>query len=281
MSEASGSHLVSQIEDDRRNRSSNRVRELEQLLLRLVGEIPDGIDPVLDDFRTSKSGDRSYSTSLNRQVRAFLLYRELAETGTHFLDWGCRHALDSCMVRSVNDTALIEGCDITETMSEVTQRFARMTYTHLSHPWRLPYADNTFDRLICAGVLEHAPLTHASMLELNRVTAPGGYIIITFLPNNWSYTEFICRRMQVGQHRRLYSRARIKSLLLEYGFEPTTIGYHQFMPSLTMGHRSLKSAWLGRNVRKAFALDPYLEHLWPLCLFDANLYAIAWKRNYM
>ncbi|HEY0184641.1 MAG TPA: class I SAM-dependent methyltransferase [Rhodopila sp.] len=263
-------------------RAAPLARDLEALLVRLVNEIPPGVDPVLDDFRRSSLGDADYSTSINRQVRAFLLYQDLAVSGRRFLDWGCRHALDSCMVRAVNPSAAIDGCDITDDMVDVTRQFAGMRYSKLTHPWRLPYADNSFDRVICSGVLEHAPISGASLLELNRITEPGGYIIITFLPNRWSYTEFLCRSVfKSGQHRRLYSRPRISRMLLEHGFEPITTGYHQFLPSLTMGHKSLKSARLGKAIRDLFALDPYVERLWPLRVFDANLYAIAQKRDYM
>src|SRR5271156_3019639 len=97
-------------------------------LTELVKTIPLGVDPILDLFRQGKAGDSSYSTSLNRQVRAFLLYRTYAETGSRFLDWGCRHAWDSCMVRMVNERATINGCDITTGIAETTRNFAKLTY---------------------------------------------------------------------------------------------------------------------------------------------------------
>ncbi len=255
---------------------------IEAEMTRLVQRIPDGVDPVLDAYRASSAGDGNYSTSINRQVRAFLLYRDIAESGNRFLDWGCRHAWDACMVRMVNDNAVIEGCDISETMVEPTRRFAQIGYTQLTHPWKLPYADASFDRVICSGVLEHVPITGASLLELNRVTTSGGYLIITFLPNRLSYTEFILRTFfKYGMHRRLYSRSQLKRLLLDHGFEPIRSGYHQLLPSLTMGHNTLRSKWLGGLFRSLFKADPFVERIWPLRLFCANVYAVARKRDYM
>ena len=83
-------------------------------------KIPDGVDHVLDDYRESSSGDPTFTTSIKRQVRAFMLYRRYAETGRRFLDWGCRHAWDACMVRIVNPDATIDGCDISQTMTDAT-----------------------------------------------------------------------------------------------------------------------------------------------------------------
>jgi ubiquinone/menaquinone biosynthesis C-methylase UbiE len=254
----------------------------EAMLTKLVAEIPVGADPVLDAYRESSLGDTTFSTSIKRQVRAFLLYRKYAESGRRFLDWGCRHALDSCMVRMVNPTATIKGCDINDSMTEPAQRFTGIDYTQLGHPWKLPYDDASFDRIIASGVLEHVPLPNASLMELNRVTESGGYLIVTFLPNRWSYTEFSLRRIfKHGQHRRLYTRSQIKQLLLDHGFEPIATGYHQLLPSLTMGHKSLKWPWLGDLFRALFKADPVVERIWPLRLFCANLYAVARKRDYM
>jgi ubiquinone/menaquinone biosynthesis C-methylase UbiE len=255
--------------------------ELEEVLTDLIKQIPAGVDPLLDSFRASDHGDSSYSTGINRTVRAFELYKELAASGRSFLDWGCRHALDSCLIRTLNPTAKIVGCDITDDMVGVTQRYADMSYSTLTHPWLLPFADGQFDRVVSSGVLEHAPITGSSLLELNRVIAPDGYLIITFLPNSKSYTEFLLRSIFKRGHRRRYSKALIKRLLLDHGFEPVKVGYHQFMPSLITGHEKIKSSWLSKAIRRLFALDPYVEHVWPFRMFDANLYAIGQKRTYM
>ena len=256
--------------------------DFEAQLGALVKNIPSGVDPILDDFRQSKTGDSNYSTSLNRHVRAFLCYRKYAETGQRFLDWGCRHAWDSCMTRMVNPHATIDGCDITDEMVETSRAFAGMQYSKLTHPWKLPYADGSFDRVISSGVMEHAPMLRSSLTEINRVTSGGGYLIITFLPNKWSYSEFASRNIfKRGEHRRLTSKSHLRTILLEHGFEPIEIGYHQFLPSLTSGHASLRWAWMGKALRSLFKFDPVAERIWPLKCVGPNLYAIAQKREYM
>ena len=51
------------------------------------------------------------------------------------------------------------------------------------------------------------PNDYESLKELHRIIDNNGYLVITFLPNNLSYTEFIARKFRNGKaaHRRRYS----------------------------------------------------------------------------
>jgi SAM-dependent methyltransferase len=156
-----------------------------------------------------------------------------------------------------------------------------MGYTPLKHAWKLPYSDDSFDRIISCGVLEHVPLLNASLQELHRVTDPGGYLLITFLPNRLSYTEFVSRHViKRSWHQRLYSKRRLKTKLLEHGFEPIEMGFHQVLPSFTAVHAS-RGVWAERTMRTMFKLDPLAERIWPVKLFAANIYAIARRCEYL
>ena len=44
---------------------------------------------------------------------------------------------------------------------------------------RLPFADDTFDRIICSEVMEHIPDDAAAARELARVLKPGGTLAVT------------------------------------------------------------------------------------------------------
>jgi ubiquinone/menaquinone biosynthesis C-methylase UbiE len=258
-----------------------KVEDFERELKRLVAEIPVGSDLWLDSYRQGRQDESGCNSAINRQARAFLLYRNYAESGSRFLDWGCRHAWTSCMVRMVNSQATIEGCDIAEEMPQSTKNFAGMGYTPLKHAWKLPYSDDSFDRIISCGVLEHVPLLNASLQELHRVTDPGGYLLITFLPNRLSYTEFVSRHViKRSWHQRLYSKRRLKTKLLEHGFEPIEMGFHQVLPSFTAVHAS-RGVWAERTMRTMFKLDPLAERIWPVKLFAANIYAIARRCEYL
>lgn len=47
---------------------------------------------------------------------------------------------------------------------------------------KLPFADGTFDVVVCTEVIEHVPQYQAALSELKRVLKPGGSLILTF-PN--------------------------------------------------------------------------------------------------
>lgn len=51
-------------------------------------------------------------------------------------------------------------------------------------PYRLPYADDSFDVVISTSVFEHAQRTEECMAEINRVLRPGGVAMHVF-PGKW------------------------------------------------------------------------------------------------
>ena len=88
------------------------------------------------------------------------------------------------------------------------------------------------------------------------MTQSGGFLLITFLPNQFSYTEFVSRNLlKRSWHRRLYTKGQLKTKLLEHGFDPVKVDFHQFLPGLTSGH-NFQSAWAERAVQTIFKLDP-------------------------
>ena len=64
----------------------------------------------------------------------------------------------------------------------------------------LPYADDTFDVVLMAHVLEHIGDPQAALAELYRVLKPGGIIItsITRRSSAGAYIQFVWRTHQVS-----------------------------------------------------------------------------------
>ncbi len=84
----------------------------------------------------------------------------------------------------------------------------------------LPFADATFDRVICSEVLEHIPDDRAAMAELTRVLRPGGTMAVTvprFGPEliNWALSDEY--HMVPGGHVRLYRRRVLEQRLVATG----------------------------------------------------------------
>jgi SAM-dependent methyltransferase len=150
------------------------------------------------------------------------------EPGPYVLDWGCRHAPDSCLLRATYGPHLqLCGVDFGPPDRFATfHQFAGLHYYALEHPFRTPYDDNSFSAVIGSGTLEHAAMDYESLKELWRILRPGGRLVITYLPNHLSVEEWWQRRSNgLPPHPRLYSLGELRHMLLHHGFRPVVIGY--------------------------------------------------------
>lgn len=87
---------------------------------------------------------------------------------------------------------------------------------------RLPFADHTFDVVICSEVLEHIPDYQGMLAEARRVLAPGGILAVS-VPRAWP--ERICWWMsrayhQVeGGHIRIFNARKLCAEIQSRGFD--------------------------------------------------------------
>jgi len=90
---------------------------------------------------------------------------------------------------------------------------------------RLPFPDDTFDRIIASEVLEHIPDDGAAAAELFRVLKPGGTVAVTvptWLPERicWALSEEYHAPFVAGGHVRIFTEAGLRSRLRGAGLEP-------------------------------------------------------------
>lgn len=211
--------------------------------------------------------------SILRQIDAFEAYRPYVSLGDRMLDWGCCHAPDSVLVREAFGSAVeLYGCDFDPAgCFPEFHEHAGLAYRQLTDITGLPYDTGQFDVVVGSGVLEHAAMDMESLKELHRILRDDGLLILTFLPNRLSYTEFLSRRLGKPAHRRLYSRTEAVRLLRHFGFDPLRVRYHQFIP----GQR------LQAVFGKLWGINRVLERLWPTAPLCANIALIARKRRMM
>ncbi len=85
----------------------------------------------------------------------------------------------------------------------------------------LPFADNTFDKVICSEVLEHIPDYEGMLAEVQRVLKPGGYFCAS-VPRAWP--EKICWALSdeyhlvKGGHVRIFDAAELRTKIQALGF---------------------------------------------------------------
>ena len=94
---------------------------------------------------------------------------------------------------------------------------------------RLPFADNTFDRVITSEVLEHIQNDVRAIAEMVRVLKPGGTFagtVPTWFPEkiNWMLSDEYHAPKATGGHVRIYSETELKAKLRSAGL--TVTGSH-------------------------------------------------------
>jgi SAM-dependent methyltransferase len=87
---------------------------------------------------------------------------------------------------------------------------------------RLPFPDNTFDRVICSEVFEHIPDDMGAMSEVARVLKPGGVLAATvpsWFPEKicWALSAEYHAPLAVGGHVRIYTLALFRHRLAGAG----------------------------------------------------------------
>jgi SAM-dependent methyltransferase len=216
---------------------------------------------------------------IRRQIGIFERCQEFLKDAHTVLDWGCRHAVDACLVRMLRGADVeLHGCDVDAGEYHAFFDFAGLKYTLLNHPYLLPYESNSFDVVIGSGVLEHVPNDSESLKELYRIIRPGGFFIMTMLPNEYSYTEWINRRLKNPHHLRMYSLSEARHMFMHHGFLPVRFGYHQMIPTLSSPNGGIFDlAIANRLVEKLFSLNAYFERSWPINRFSTNIFVVGRK----
>lgn len=174
------------------------------------------INPHLD----SNLGVLRYINDADR-IRAYL------PNGGKILDWGCGRGQMTHLLK--NRGFDVVGYDVDPMGKEFLNQIGQ-TLILGTDPVKLPFADNSFDAVLSSGVIEHVVDRNGSLAEISRVIKKGGYFFVFRLPNKYSYIEFISDRLGRGDHPVKYSRAQIKKLLNESGFEVETSRYQGFLP---------------------------------------------------
>jgi SAM-dependent methyltransferase len=91
---------------------------------------------------------------------------------------------------------------------------------------RLPFADDSFDRVITSEVLEHIQADTAAIEEFARVLKPGGTFaatVPTWFPEkiNWMLSDEYHAPKAAGGHVRIYSATELRAKLRSAGLEVT------------------------------------------------------------
>ncbi|MGO9305909.1 MAG: class I SAM-dependent methyltransferase [Candidatus Korobacteraceae bacterium] len=187
------------------------------------------------------------------------------------LDWGCGKGQITYLLRQRGFS--VTSCDIHNTEADDSTFGQEVPIIHeqaidvipLSHAYRLPFGDKSFDCVVSFGVLEHVTSDRHSLTEIRRILKDGGVFYVVFLPYFLSWTQQIARLRGETYHDRLYKKHNFTQLAESSGFSVVDLSHGQLFPK--------NSVPLSLD-RVLEPLDRWLCAYTPLRYFATNLEAV-------
>ncbi|GAB4322309.1 MAG: class I SAM-dependent methyltransferase [Dehalococcoidia bacterium] len=152
-------------------------------------------------------------------------------TSARVLDAGCGAGRHELALASLPVDAV--ACDLDREslyrgryfVGEGAGRAVRVAWVQ-AHGIRLPFADGTFDAVICSETLEHVRDDMGLLRELRRVTRPRGRIAVS-VPAYWPELLLWALSWRVthtpGGHLRIYRREHLLKKLRTCGWRPYAV----------------------------------------------------------
>ena len=208
----------------------------------LVIERFDRLSPEYFDAYTDGSSDAHAFT-----VRRQLVYELLSDVEIEeFLDLGCGPGV--MIGYSVSRGMRFTGLDVSLGMiRECAERFSDTTSAHflVGDAEGLPFPTETFDAVVCMGLVEYLEQDDPILEEVRRILKPNGTVIVTW-PNQaslfrlWHFSLYswvldLAKKIlgrkpdekRVG--RRSISARRYRKMLRRKGFVTNAVRHYNFM----------------------------------------------------
>ncbi|MFZ1038020.1 MAG: methyltransferase domain-containing protein, partial [Smithella sp.] len=130
-----------------------------------------------------------------------------------------------------NTWALTETAKSVATMPDAQSKDYLLSIADIT---KLPFADSSFDCVICSEVMEHIPDHEKALKELDRILKPQGTLAVS-VPR--FFTERICwfiswdYHNEEGGHIRIYKKKQLREMLTRQGFKCWKINYKHALHS--------------------------------------------------
>lgn len=151
--------------------------------------------------------------------------------GDRVLDLGCGEGRHVISTYAEGNNVHSVGVDLSsKDLQTARSRFADFAAIHnpnkqmslaVGSALQLPFADHTFDKVVCSEVLEHIPDYMAALAEIHRVLKPGGKLAISvprWFPEKvcwWLSDEY---HANDGGHLRIFRAKALRQDVELFGF---------------------------------------------------------------
>lgn len=151
-------------------------------------------------------------------------------SGDRVLDLGCGEGRHAIAVYLESDVHCV-GVDLSvQDLSRAREKFVEFQQVEdatrelsltSADALSLPFANATFDKIICSEVLEHIPDYESVLLEIQRILKPGGLLCVS-VPRRWP--ERICwwlseeYHLVPGGHVRIFDAQELRNQIEARGF---------------------------------------------------------------
>jgi ubiquinone/menaquinone biosynthesis C-methylase UbiE len=140
------------------------------------------------------------------------------------LDFGCGDGAVAAKLAATS--AHLTGVDRSEVaLDRAREAHPELAFERSLPDGRLPFADSSFDEVVCLHVLQHVADTQLALSELRRVLVPGGMLAVA-LPWHGRVKNVITALSSFERHHdplgpalRFYTARSQRELLGEFGFD--------------------------------------------------------------
>lgn len=208
--------------------------------------------------------------------------------GARVLDVGCGYGQIAALLRLRRADLSVYGVDLQEHAIWAELRSQYGCILTVGDALNLKFTDDEFDAVFAFGVIEHVnfdePIGRTQrdfyfLREIHRLLKPGGRLFLFYIPNRYSWTEAMARRVRgrgIFTHRQLYIVGELVRLLETAGFDKLQIDRHGLFPTNLEKLAPLAGRWLDRHHESVMRVEGFLLKT-PLRIFSTNFSVEARK----
>jgi dolichol-phosphate mannosyltransferase len=159
------------------------------------------------------------------QRERYRIITSMVDAGQSCLDIGCG---SSRILGALNEHSV--GLDIQWGKLCYSRCYGRPLVN--ASAFALPFADQSFEQVLCSQVIEHLPQSIRPFVEMTRVLKKGGRLIVgtpDYASQRWRLLESIYRKVAPGgyadEHITHYTRSSLIDLLQSLGYETVQVSY--------------------------------------------------------